>query len=307
MARYIAGRIGQTLLTLVLLSALVFLVSRVLGDPIMFLLPTDAPTADIERVRRDLGLDRPLGAQYLAYVTDLAQGNFGKSLRKQEPVLSLILDRTAATALLIGCAMTWAIAASLLLGVYAARYRGRWPDWLARIFAVIGQSAPSFWVAILMIQLFSLTLEWLPSAGYGYGTHLVMPAFTLGLFAVAGMARLLRSGMIEALDREYVRKARIMGTPEQRVIWKHALKNACLPVLTFAGEYFGLLITAGIVVETIFAWPGLGRLAYEAVFLRDFPLIQGVVMVIATFVMLMNLAVDVLYAYIDPRIRYGER
>jgi peptide/nickel transport system permease protein len=203
--------------------------------------------------------------------------------------------------------MAWAIAASLLLGVYAARYRGRSPDWLARTFAVIGQSAPSFWVAILMIQLFSLTLEWLPSAGYGGSAHLVMPAFTLGLFAVAGMTRLLRSGMIEALESEYVKKARIMGTPEWRVVWKHALKNACLPVLTFAGEYFGLLITAGVVVETIFAWPGLGRLAYEAVFLRDFPLIQGVVMVTATFVMLMNLAVDVLYAYIDPRIRYGER
>lgn len=307
MLRYVASRLGQTVLTLVLLSGLVFFLSRVLGDPIMFLLPQDAPTADLERVRRDLGLDRPLIVQYLAYLGDLAQGNLGRSLRKQESVLLLILDRWTATAALIGIAMAWAIAASLFLGVYAAVFRGRFADWTARTFAVIGQSAPSFWIAILLIQIFSLKLEWLPSAGYGGLAHMAMPAFTLGLFAVAGMTRLLRSSMIEVLDSEYVKKARIMGVSESSVIWKHALKNACLPTLTFAGEYFGLLITAGVVVETIFAWPGLGRLAYEAVFLRDFPLIQGVVMFIATFVMLMNLLVDVLYAYVDPRIRYDRR
>ena len=294
-------------LTLLLLSALIFFVSRVLGDPIMFLLPADAPTSDVERVRHDLGLDRPLFIQYLAYAGDLAQGNLGRSIRKQEPVADLIVDRWFATAILIVTAMAWAILASLVLGVYAARYRGRAIDWFARTFAVIGQAAPSFFVAILMIQAFSLGLEWLPSAGYGEPAHLAMPAFTLGLFAVAGMTRLLRSGMIEALDSEYVKKARIMGVSESAVAWKHALKNAALPILTFAGEYFGLLITAGVVVETIFAWPGLGRLAYEAVFLRDFPLIQGVIMAIATFVMLMNLLVDVLYAFVDPRIRYEHR
>lgn len=307
MLRYILGRLLQTLLTLVLLSVLIFVLSRVLGDPILFMLPMDAAQEDVERLTKELGFDRPYIEQYADFIVAMLQGDFGDSLRMQDSVWTIIGDRWDASAELILVSMAWAIVASLLLGVAAAYYRGTFIDWIARFLAVIGQSAPSFFIAIVLIQLFSVQLELLPTAGRGTVLHLLMPAFTLGLFAVAGMTRLLRSGMLEVLDSEYIKKARIMGVSEAAVIWKHSLRNACLPVLTFAGEYFSLLITAGVVVETIYAWPGIGRLAYEAVFSRDYPIIQGVTMLIAVFVMFMNLAVDILYAYIDPRIRYGER
>jgi peptide/nickel transport system permease protein len=186
-------------------------------------------------------------------------------------------------------------------------YRDGPVDWIARSLAVLGQSAPSFWIALIMIQVFSVRLEWLPSAGYGGLSHMILPAFALGVFALAGMTRLLRSSMLDVLDSDYVKKARIMGVPEWRVIAKHALKNAILPVLTFAGEYFALLVTAGVVVETVYAWPGMGTLAVDAVVNRDFPLIQGVTTIIAVIVMAMNLLVDLLYAAIDPRIRYVRR
>ena len=304
MLRYVVGRLLQAVLTLFLLSILIFLLARVLGDPVAFMLPFDALPEDIERITKMLGFDRPLYIQYVDFLGGALQGDLGQSTRQNVPVTELIADRWVASAQLIGIAMAWAIAASLVLGILAAVYRGGALDAFVRTLAVIGQSAPPFWVGIILIQVFSVWLELLPSAGIGRLEHLVLPAFTMGLFGVAGMTRLLRSGMLDVLDSEYVKKARIMGVSERAVIWKHSLKNACLPVLTFTGEYFGLLIAAGVVVETVFAWPGMGRLAYDAVFTRDYPLIQGVIMVIAMFVLFMNLAVDILYAYIDPRIRY---
>lgn len=305
MLRYVLGRVLQAGLTLLLLSVVVFLLSRVLGDPIAFMLPFDALPSDIARVRQQLGLDDPLILQYWRWMSGVVAGDLGISTRQEIPVATLILDRAVASFMLGGAALLWASIASLLLGVAAAVYKDTLVDRMARVIAIIGQSAPPFWIGIVLIQIFSVRLRLLPSAGIGDWPHLLMPAFTVGLFAVAGMTRLVRSGMLEVLGSEFVKEARIMGIPEWRVIWKYALKNALIPVLTFAGEYFGILIAAAVVVETVFAWPGMGRLAYEAVFTRDYPLIQGLILAMAALVLAMNLVVDLLYPLLDPRIRYA--
>jgi peptide/nickel transport system permease protein len=302
---YVVGRLGQTILTLLLLSVIVFLLARVLGDPLLFMLPFDSLPADVDRVRLMLGFDRPLIVQYGEFVSQLLQGNLGVSLRQRVPVTELIFQRWLASVVLVGTGLAWALALSIVLGVLAALYRGGPIDATVRTIAIVGQSAPAFWIGIVLVQVFSVRLELLPSGGEGGLAHLILPAFTIGLLGLAGMTRLLRSSMLDVLDAEYVKKARIMGVPERTVIWKHALRNALIPVLTIAGEYFGILISAAVVVETVFAWPGMGSLAYEAVFTRDYPLIQAVVLVMAGFILAVNLAVDVLYAYIDPRIRYG--
>lgn len=307
MLRYIVGRLAQAALTLFLLSILIFLLARVLGNPVQFMMVLEAGGAEMERITHMLGLDRPLWEQYLDFLGGLLRGDLGISVRQQLPVTAIIADRFGTTLGLITVSITGAIVVSLVLGTAAAVKRGGVIDWFARMIAAIGQSAPSFWVGIVLIQLLSVKLEWLPSAGTGGAANYVMPALTLGLLGVAGMTRLLRSSMLEVLETEYVKKARIMGVSEPMIIIRHCLKNACLPVLTYAGEHLGQLITAAVVVEVIFAWPGMGRLAYDAVFTRDYPLIQGVVLVIATVIMLLNLLVDILYAYVDPRIRYERR
>jgi peptide/nickel transport system permease protein len=243
--------------------------------------------------------------QYADFLGQLLQGDLGTSTRQRVPVTELILQRWVASLMLVGTGLAAALAASIVLGVLAAVFRGTPIDAAVRTIDIIGQSAPAFWIGIVLVQVFSVAFELLPSGGQGGFAHLILPAFTIGLQGLAGMTRLLRSSMLEVLDAEYVKKARIRGVPERRVIWKHALSNALMPLLTFAGEYFGLLISAAVVVETVFAWPGMGSLTYEAVFTRDYPLIQGIVLVLAAFILAVNLAVDILYAYIDPRIRYG--
>lgn len=305
MPRYVISRVGQALLTLAMLSLIVFLLARVLGDPLAFMLPFDSLPSDVARVRLMLGFDRPLIVQYADFLGQLLQGDLGTSTRQRVPVTELILQRWVASLTLVGTGLAGALAASIVLGVLAAVFRGSPIDSAVRMIAIIGQSAPAFWIGIVLVQVFSVAFELLPSGGQGGFAHLVLPAFTIGLQGLAGMTRLLRSSMLEVLDAEYVKKARIMGVPERTVIWKHALSNALMPLLTFSGEYFGLLISAAVVVETVFAWPGMGSLTYEAVFTRDYPLIQGIVLVMAAFILAVNLAVDILYAYIDPRIRYG--
>jgi peptide/nickel transport system permease protein len=307
MMRHVLGRLAQTALTLALLSLVVFLLARVLGDPLQYMRDLGADSEQVARVSRMLGIDRPLWVQYLDFLGHLLQGDLGVSIRQHEPVAAVIAQRFGVTIGLVLIAVSWAMAASLVLGTAAAVSRGGVLDWIARTVAVVGQSAPSFWIGIVMIQIFSVHLEWLPSAGIGGPAHYAMPAFTLGLLGVAGMTRLLRAGMLEALGSEYVKRARLMGASEAAIVFRHALRNACLPVLTYAGEHLGQLVTAAVVVEVIFALPGMGRLAYEAVFTRDYPLIQGVILTMATLIMLLNLIVDLMYAAIDPRIRYGRR
>ena len=306
MKGFILTRLFQAVLTLVLLSVLIFVLSRVVGNPADILIPIDSPPEARERFTRSLGLDRPLHEQYITYVSKLMQGDLGVSVRSREPVVDLVAARLPASLALAAVAMLLAIAMALPLGIVAALNRGKVLDTLASGLALFGQSVPAFWVGILLIQLFAVNLRWLPPSGAATPLHYVMPAFTMSLFVLAGMTRLLRTAMLEVLGSEYVRFARSKGVDERRVVWKHALRNALIPVVSFGGVYFSIMITMAIVTEVVFAWPGIGRLAYNAVVLRDFPLMQAVVLATGVIVIVVNLAIDMTYAFIDPRIRYSK-
>jgi len=231
-------------------------------------------------------------------------GDFGMSLRARRPVSELIRQRLPNSLSLAAFAMTVSLAIAFPLGVLAAVKKGTGLDRTAQVIAVLGQSLPTFWVAIVLVEFVAGRLQWLPAGGIDGFASYILPGFTLGWFVVAGLMRLLRSGMLEVLDSEYVKLARVKGVAERRVVWLHALKNALIPVVTFAGIYFAILVTTAIVVETVFAWPGLGRLAYEGISSRDFPVIQAVVLTTAAIVAAVNLGVDCLYAVIDPRLRH---
>jgi peptide/nickel transport system permease protein len=305
MRRFILTRLVQSLVALALLSVIVFVLARATGDPLTLILPMSATDEDYANARSYLGLDRPLTEQYVMFVGKVLKGDFGTSLRARRPVSELIEERLPNSLKLAAFSMTVTMLLAFPLGVLAAVRKDTWVDRTAQIVAVLGQSLPTFWVGIILIEFVGGRLQWLPAGGTGGFTHYILPGFTLGWFVVAGMMRLIRSGMLEVLDSEYVKMARVKGVPERRVIWQHALKNAVIPVVTFAGVYFAILVTTAIVVESVFAWPGVGRLAYEAITSRDFPVIQAVVLLTAVIVALANLCVDCLYAFIDPRIRFA--
>ena len=305
MLRFVLARLVQSLAALAILTVVVFVLARATGDPLQLILPMSASEEDYANARQYLGLDRPYVEQYFSFVGKALTGDFGNSLRARRPVIELIRDRLPNSLKLATFAMTVSLLMAFPLGVLAAVRKGTAIDRAAQVIAVLGQSLPTFWVAIVLIEVVAGRLQWLPAAGNERLASYVLPGFTLGWFVVAGMMRLLRSGMLEVLDSEYVKLARVKGVVEHRVVWLHALKNALIPVVTFAGIYFSILVTTAIVVETVFAWPGLGRLAYEAITSRDFPVIQAVVLTTAAIVALVNLSVDCLYAFIDPRIRYA--
>ena len=305
MLAFLVSRAAQAFLTLLLLTGLIFGLSRVLGNPLDVLLPIDASDETRERLTIELGLDRPLPEQYFVYLGDLAQGQLGQSIRTGEPVGRLIIGRLQPSLQLGAVALAFTIAAAIPLGTLAAVRRGTAWDGAARLVALIGMSAPNFWVGIVLIRLVSVNLGWLPASGTGSLAHFILPAFTLSLFVLSGMVRLVRTSMLEVLDSEFVLFARCMGLSERRVIFKHALRNALVPVLGFGGVYFSIMITMAVVVEVVFAWPGLGRLAFNAILLRDFPVMQGVILSIGVTVVVVNMLVDILYAVVDPRIRYG--
>ena len=305
MIRFAGIRILQSLIALAILSVVVFALARATGDPLHMILPMNATAEDYANARAYLGLDRPYVEQYLSFVGRVVRGDFGTSLRARRPVLELIQERLPNSLRLAVFAMTVSLAMAFPLGVIAAVNKGRAVDRIAQLISVLGQSLPTFWVAIVLVEFVAGRLQWLPAGGISGFASYVLPGFTLGWFVVAGMMRLLRSGMLEVLDSEYVKLARVKGVVEYRVVWLHALKNALIPVVTFAGIYFSILVTTAIVVETVFAWPGLGRLAYDGITSRDFPVIQAVVLVTGVIVAVVNLCVDCLYAVIDPRIRYA--
>ena len=305
MTRFVLRRLVQTLITLVLLSAVIFVLARISGDPLALILPLDASAEDRANARAELGLDRPLLEQYATFVGHAATGNFGMSLFHRRPVSELIVERLPNSIKLAAFAMGLGILMAFPLGIAAAIHKDTVIDRFAQTVAVLGQSLPTFWLGIILIEFFAGRLGWLPASGMDGFSNYIMPGFVLGWFVVAGMMRLIRSGMIDVLESEYVKLARVKGVPERRVIWVHALKNALLPVVTFMSVYFAILVTTAIVVETVFAWPGIGRLAYEGISARDFPLIQAVVLVTAIIVAAVNLVVDCLYCVIDPRIRYS--
>ena len=303
MQRYIVRRVGEAVLALFALSIIIFLMVRLTGDPALLMLPPDAGADALEDIRHSMGLDKPLVTQYGLFIRDYAKGSFGDSLRSKTPVSELIKDRLPNSLKLVGAAAVIVLLISIPLGVLSAVYKGTWIDTLATGFAVLGQAIPVFWLGILMIQLFTVKLGWLPSSGMGGLDHYIMPAFALGFFTVAAIQRLLRSSMLEAMDSEYIKTARMKGLSEFKVVWKHALRNSLISVITLGGIYIAILITLGILVEVVFAWPGMGRLMFQGIVFRDFPVVQAVVLISAAIVIFSSLVVDIAYAYLDPRIR----
>ena len=303
MQRYILFRILQGILTIWVVVSVVFILARTTGDPVELMLALEATEEQRIQVRESLGLDRPLIVQYGIYMARLARFDFGKSLISKIQVGSLLGKRLIKSLELAGFSMLVALTLAFPLGIMAAVRRGSGVDMLARFVAVLGQSLPHFWVGLMLMEIFAVRLRWLPVGGAEGLRAYVLPGFTMGWFITAGIMRLVRSSMLEVLGSDYVLFARVKGVSPSGVIWKHALRNALLPVVTFGGMYFALLIGGAVVIETVFAWPGIGRLAFLAVVDRDFTVIQGVVIVIAAIVAAVNLIVDIVYYWIDPRIR----
>jgi peptide/nickel transport system permease protein len=302
--RFILRRVGYALLSLALLSVTIFLFVRLTGDPAVLLVEPGASRGDLDAVRKQLGLDRPLWVQYGAFMSSLLRGDLGQSFYYRTPVFELYLSRLPNSLLLAAAAMAISLLIGIPSGIIAAVRVNRWWDSAGKVFALLGLSLPSFWVGLVMILFFSVYLGWLPSSGSGTVAHLIMPAFALGWYFAAAHMRLTRSSMLEVLGSEYVKLARIKGLPEALVIGKHAFKNALIPVLTLAGINLVIMINVAVVVETVFAWPGIGRLLYEGIAFRDFPVVQATVLLAGSMIVVVNLFVDILYAVIDPRIRY---
>jgi peptide/nickel transport system permease protein len=304
MKRYLVKRVAYSFVSLVLLSLTIFLFVRLTGDPAVLLVEPGASKEDLAMVRAQLGLDRPLWAQYATFVASLLRGDLGQSFYYRTPVFELYLSRLPNSLLLALAAMTFSLAIGIPSGILAAVRVNRWWDNAGKVFALLGLSLPSFLVGLVLILFFSVYLGWLPSSGSGTPLHLLMPAFALGWYFAAAHMRLTRSSMLEVLGSEYVKLARLKGLPEALVIGKHAFKNALIPVLTLAGINLVIMVNVAVVVETVFAWPGIGRLLYEGITFRDFPVVQATVILGGAMIVVVNLFVDVLYAVIDPRIRY---
>ena len=303
MKQFVIKRVGYCLLSLFLLSLTIFFFVRVTGDPATLLVEPGASPADIAAIHHQFGLDRPLLVQYSLFMASVLTGDLGQSFYYRTPVLELYWSRLPYSVMLATAAMTFSLVIGIPSGILAAVRVGRFWDSAGKVFALLGLSLPSFWVGLVMILVFSVYLGWLPSSGSGTPLHLIMPAFALGWYFAASHMRLTRSSMLEVLGSEYVKLARLKGLPEALVIAKHAFKNALIPVLTLAGINFVIMISVAVVVETVFAWPGVGRLLYEGIAFRDFPVVQGTVLMLGAMTVTVNLVVDILYAVIDPRIR----
>ena len=304
MTRFLLSRFAQALVTLWMVATIVFLLARLTGGPIA-LIAGENTTAEYEaELRMRYGLDGSLWRQYVVYMGQLAQGDFGQSIVSGEPAMRQVLERWPAT-LEVGVAGLFVtLILALPIGVYAAAHRGSTLDYLARGFAVLGQAVPGFWVGLLFILVFAVHLRWLPAGGRGTIWHVILPALTTGWFAVAGIMRLTRSSMLEVLNSEYVKLARAKGLPYSKVIWKHAFRNAAIPVLTFTAlVVLTLVLTGSIVSETVFSYPGVGLLLIDAVRKRDFPQLQAAVLFLSFLYIIVNLAVDMLYGWLDPRTR----
>jgi peptide/nickel transport system permease protein len=299
---YALRRLALSLVALAGVVTIVFLLLHASGDPVTLLVTQDATRQDIERIRQAYGLDQPLAVQYARFVARVVRGDLGYSYRQGLPVAELIAERLPATLELALAGIAVAVL-GVPLGLVAAAWRGRALDTSAMAVALLGTSMPSFWLGLLLIIVFGVQLGWLPVSGYGDLRHLAMPAIVLGGFYAAQVSRLTRTGLLEVLAQDYIRTAAAKGLAGGTVLWKHALRNAALPVLTVLGLSFGHMVGGALVVETIFAWPGLGRLTVQAVLGRDFPVVQGAALMGAAVFLAVNLAIDLLYAWVDPRLR----
>ncbi|MCP5146261.1 MAG: ABC transporter permease [Gammaproteobacteria bacterium] len=304
MLKYMLRRCVEMAGAMLVMSLLVFMLGRALGDPVSLLLSDYATAEDRALLTQELGLDKPLAVQYLTFLSKALRGDLGRSISAdRQPVVDSVMRRLPASLQLAAAALLVSLLVGIPLGILAALRYDSWIDHLVRGIALVGQSVPVFWLGIVLMFIFSVLLGWLPTSGYGQLRNIVLPAATMSLFSIAAVTRLTRNSMREALDSDYVRLARIKGLAESRVIWQHALSNSLVPVLTFMGTFFATMITGAVVIETVFGWPGIGRLAFEAILARDFPLMQAVVLVMTALFMSANLAVDVLQAWLDPRVR----
>ena len=304
MLSYTVRKLLHTAFVALGVVTLAFGALRLSGDPAATMLPGDASVEELYALRHELCLDEPLAIQYVRFLGSAVNGDFGLSFRHQEPALALVLERLPATLELALASLALSVAVAIPLGIVAALYRGRLVDALAMAFAVVGQATPYFWMGIMLILVVSVELGWLPTSGRGGLDHLILPAVTMATHLAASLARLTRTSMLEVLGQNYLNTARAKGLSERSVIWAHALKNAAIPIITLIAVQFGTLLGGSIVTEMIFAWPGVGRLAVQSIFARDYPVVQASVFILALSFVAINLAVDLLYGWLDPRIRY---
>lgn len=300
---FLGYRVFRALIALWLVSTVVFVVMRLSGDPVPLLLPPDAPRSEIFRVRAELGLDRPLPTQYGVFLANIARGDFGRSIHFREPAFRVVLGYLPATFELGLTAFALAVVVAAPIGLLSAMRRNSFLDHATMGLALVGQSAPTFFLGILFILLLSLKAGLLPTSGRGDWTHLVLPALTLGAFSMASIARLTRSAILEVLRADYIRTARAKGLSELLVVAKHTLKNAAIPIVTITGLQFGTLLGGAVVTETVFSWPGIGRLAIQSIYNRDYPVVQCTVFLSAAMFVVINFCVDLVYGLLDPRIR----
>lgn len=304
MRTYIIKRVLQALITILGVTIVVFLLIRITGDPVSAMMPPEATKEEYEVMRQFLGLDRPIHIQYWTYLMGILKGDFGESIRFNEPALDVFLMKFPNTLQLATAAMAISILIGVPLGIMSAVKVGSWFDSVGKVFALMGQAIPVFWLGLMLILVLSVQLELLPVSGMGGWQNLVMPAFTLGWGFSAALLRLTRSAMLDVMDNEYIKMARTVGVPEMSIVFKQALKNALIPIVTLGTMNFIFLISGTVITETIFAWPGVGRLVVESITARDFPMIQMAVLIFAFIFVFANLFLDILYAFLDPRIRY---
>jgi peptide/nickel transport system permease protein len=303
MRRYVAARLAQAVLVVLLSLTAVFGMVRLGGDPVLLFLPMDIQAKDVDEMRQQLGFNDPVLVQYARFMRGAVQGDFGQSLRYRQDALGLVLERVPATLILAGTAIVLTLVIAVPLGLWTAVRRDTLVDHVGTVATVLGQATPGFWLGLVLIYLFAVQLRWLPTGGSGSLAHLVMPSVVLAAFFAARVARLTRSAVLDVLGEEYITTARAKGLAERRVIGKHTLRNAAIPIVTLAGLEAGQLLGGAVVTETIFAWPGLGRLTVQALLNRDFPVVMAAVSFTSIVYTLMNLVVDLAYGWLDPRVR----
>lgn len=304
LSRYLLTRLGQAAIVILGASVLVFMVAHLTGDPTYLMVDATAKPAEIEALRRAMGLDQPLYIQYWRFISRAVQGDFGSSLWQQQPAVTLVLQRVPYTLKLAVTALGLSLLISIPAGVVSAVFRDRVIDRVVMLVALLGQCIPGFWLGLMLMMIFSVSLQWLPTSGSGTFKHLILPAVSLAAYSMGRIARLTRSSLLEVLGKGFIRTARAKGVKERGIILKHALRNAAIPIITLLGLDIGSMLGGAVITETVFAWPGLGRLVIQAIGQRDFPLVQASVFFIATVVVLMNLLVDLSYGFLDPRVKY---
>ena len=303
MPKYIAKRLLETIIVLFLALSAIFVMVRMSGDPVLLMVPTDATPEFIEEFRHSMGFDKPMAVQYVTFISNAMKGDFGNSIRQQSGALSLVMDRVPASLLLTLVSIVLSLIIAVPIGVISAYRRGGLFDKAGTLLAVLGQAIPNFWLGLMLILVFSVMLRWLPTGGMGSWQHLIMPAITLAAYSAARIARMTRSSVIEVLQTDYIRTAKSKGLHDVSILWKHALKNAAIPIITITGLQVGVIFGGAVITESIFSWPGLGRLVVQSIHFRDYPTVQASIFVIAGIICLINLMVDIAYGFVNPEIR----